>query len=385
MAKNNFLSWSKTASDNADVGGINIAEGCPAPNVNNGMRETMAQLRRDVDPGMRYVVKTGNYTAVANDTGAVHRYTATATLSLSAASILGANWAYVIMADGGDVTIDPNGAELINGESTLVLPDGYTTAVICDGSNFRAFDGFSAIEAKQNALQPFEDVASAATTDIGAAPSQNIRITGTTTITSLGTAEAGTFRRLRFAGAVTLTYNGASLILQRGTSITTTANATIEAISLGGGVWFCLNYEAPGEFFTRWVEYTPVFVGFGTPTNVKFRSRRVGSCLEVEGSFTSGSSTIDTGSASLGFNGVSGGLSIDSFWTSAVTVLGPAATTVVGAQAYGVLGVGGDGVLKFGANTASGRAGLTPIEGSGLIASGDTIAFRASVPIQGWQ
>lgn len=39
--------------------------------------------------------------------------------------------------------------------------------------------------------QPFADVASATTTDLGAVASDNVRITGTTTITSFGTVGGG--------------------------------------------------------------------------------------------------------------------------------------------------------------------------------------------------
>lgn len=87
------------------------------------------------------------------------------------------------------------------------------------------------------------DVASAATTSIGAALSNNIRITGTTTITSLGTADAGITRTLRFASALTLTYNATSLILPGGGSITTATNDTAELLSLGSGNWFCKVYN----------------------------------------------------------------------------------------------------------------------------------------------
>lgn len=37
--------WSTSASSNTAVGAVNIAEGCPAANMNNAMREVMAQLR----------------------------------------------------------------------------------------------------------------------------------------------------------------------------------------------------------------------------------------------------------------------------------------------------------------------------------------------------
>ncbi len=87
------------------------------------------------------------------------------------------------------------------------------------------------------------DVASAATTNIGAATSNNVRITGTTTITSFGTADAGITRFVRFAAALTLTYNGTSLILPGGQNILTVADDTAEFLSLGSGNWVCLSYK----------------------------------------------------------------------------------------------------------------------------------------------
>lgn len=65
------------------------------------------------------------------------------------------------------------------------------------------------------------DLASAATTDIGAQLTNFLRITGTTTITSFGTNYKGP-RFLRFEGVVTLT-NSSTLILPGGANITTAA------------------------------------------------------------------------------------------------------------------------------------------------------------------
>jgi microcystin-dependent protein len=86
------------------------------------------------------------------------------------------------------------------------------------------------------------NVASSATTDIGSVASDNLRITGTTTITSLGTAAAGVRRFLRFAGALTLTHSS-SLILPGGENITTAENDTACMLSLGSGNWIALFYE----------------------------------------------------------------------------------------------------------------------------------------------
>lgn len=79
------------------------------------------------------------------------------------------------------------------------------------------------------------DVASSGTTNIGAAASNNVRITGTTTITAFDTVDAGIRRNVRFAAALTLTHNGTSLILPGGVTITTVADDTAEFLSLGSG------------------------------------------------------------------------------------------------------------------------------------------------------
>ncbi len=86
-------------------------------------------------------------------------------------------------------------------------------------------------------------VPSAATTAIGAVTvlSNNILISGTTPITSFGTADAGIDRYLRFATGLTLT-NNLNIILPGGASITTAQNDTAHFVSRGGGVWFCRNY-----------------------------------------------------------------------------------------------------------------------------------------------
>lgn len=86
------------------------------------------------------------------------------------------------------------------------------------------------------------DIASASTTDIGAATGNFVHVTGTTTITALGTIQAGTRRIVRFAGALTLTHNATSLILPTGANITTAANDVATFVSEGSGNWCCVNY-----------------------------------------------------------------------------------------------------------------------------------------------
>lgn len=86
------------------------------------------------------------------------------------------------------------------------------------------------------------DIASATTTDIGASTGNYVNVTGTTTITGLGTVQAGTRRIVQFSGALILTHNATSLILPSAANIGTTVGDTAEFISLGAGNWKCTRY-----------------------------------------------------------------------------------------------------------------------------------------------
>lgn len=86
------------------------------------------------------------------------------------------------------------------------------------------------------------DIASATTTDIGAATGEFVDVTGTTTITGLGTIAAGIVRTIRFTGALTLTHNATSLILPGSANITTANGDVAQFRSLGSGNWKCVGY-----------------------------------------------------------------------------------------------------------------------------------------------
>jgi uncharacterized cupin superfamily protein len=102
------------------------------------------------------------------------------------------------------------------------------------------------------------NIASATTTDIGAATGNLVHITGTTTITGLGTIQGGTERTVVFDGILILT-NSANIILPGNVSITTGAGDTAIFRSEGAGVWRCISYMRYDESYTN---YTPSFTGF---------------------------------------------------------------------------------------------------------------------------
>jgi hypothetical protein len=86
-------------------------------------------------------------------------------------------------------------------------------------------------------------IASASSINLGAATGSNLHITGTTTITSLGTVAAGVERRVIFDGALTLTHNATSLVLPGNANITTAAGDSAVFISEGSGNWRCVSYN----------------------------------------------------------------------------------------------------------------------------------------------
>lgn len=99
------------------------------------------------------------------------------------------------------------------------------------------------------------DLPSATTTDIGGAAGRFVDVTGTTTITGFGTSAAGTWKLVRFTGALTLTHNATKLILPGGANITTATGDALLAVSLGAGNWVVLLYQRAAALAPS---YTPV-------------------------------------------------------------------------------------------------------------------------------
>lgn len=104
-------------------------------------------------------------------------------------------------------------------------------------------DAVREIMAQWAALLATDSIASDTTTDLSTVDAECVTITGTTTITGLGTLKAGALKFLTFAAALTLTHNASSLILPGGANITTSANACAVAKSLGSGNWQVLFYQ----------------------------------------------------------------------------------------------------------------------------------------------
>lgn len=95
-------------------------------------------------------LKTTNYTVIATDRGGalVANSASALTFSLTAAATLGAGFTCAVRnINTGVLTVDPSGAELVAGLSTLILLQGQSAVLTCTGTEWRALlpDRFSAL------------------------------------------------------------------------------------------------------------------------------------------------------------------------------------------------------------------------------------------------
>lgn len=97
---------------------------------------TAAAARTNLLVAEKVLAKSANYTLVAADRSSLVRCSAAITLALPAAATAGDGWYFDVSADGGDVTIDPNGSETVDGSATLTIPKGATARIKCNATAF---------------------------------------------------------------------------------------------------------------------------------------------------------------------------------------------------------------------------------------------------------
>lgn len=126
----------------------------------------------------------------------------------------------------------PSGVQALTGGE--IVSGGWTCATY-DGTQYvLRTSGFLA-----PGVGPVTTLASAGTTDLGTIASHNVSITGTTGITAFGSTASATFPayKLKFTGALTITYNASSMITPGAQDVLTAANDTATALYLGSGNW----------------------------------------------------------------------------------------------------------------------------------------------------
>lgn len=90
-------------------------------------------------------------------------------------------------------------------------------------------------------------IPAASTIELGASTGETVQVSGSATITSLGTGVTnGRWRRVIFHGACTLV-NSANILLPNGENITTSAWDCATFVHIAGNVWICTDYIKYGE------------------------------------------------------------------------------------------------------------------------------------------
>lgn len=209
-------------------------------------------------------------------------------------------------------------------------------------------DNLRAIQTAVRYMLARDTIASATTCDLGSKDSQSLSVTGTTTITGLGTVSEGIRKKVFFAGALTLTHNATSLILPGGASITTAAGDTAEFESEGSGNWRCL-------WYTR-ASGAAVVSGF-VDGSAASPSIYFGSDTDT-GLYRSGTNTLNVSA---------GGASRVSISDTAIAINSATTTTIQPTAA--TTGSANDVIIGGGNSTGSNQAGDVLIK-PGLPASG---------------
>ena len=145
------------------------------------------------------------------------------TITLPSIATVAAGFVFTARNAGtGTITWDGDSADTINGAANTLFAPGDNGLFISNTT------GWAVLLSRPSYANKGTDIASATTTNIWASAGELNHITGTTTITSFGTANrAGEIRELIFDDAVTLTHNASTLVIPGGANYTTAAGDVI--------------------------------------------------------------------------------------------------------------------------------------------------------------
>jgi hypothetical protein len=134
MTKSTVSAWDSTATNNTDVGGINIAEGCPASNVNNGMREMMAQVATQFGLVNYKGADIASATTVDLSAATGNAVDITGSNAITGLGTVPAGQVFILQFDGAP-TLTHNGTSLkLLGEADIIAAAGDIAVVVSEGS-----------------------------------------------------------------------------------------------------------------------------------------------------------------------------------------------------------------------------------------------------------
>ena len=190
MTKANITQYDSTPSNNADINDINIAENCPASNINNAIRELMAHLK-NVDTGSQALTAlsvTGETTLASH-------------INMGDGDIikLGASADLQIQHDGSDSKITDSGA------GNLILDSDGTEVRIMNGSEFMGrFQNNDAVKLFFDNSKKFETTSSGIDVTGGITADGEIDVassSSTSTISATASGSANLVMGTNFSGS----------------------------------------------------------------------------------------------------------------------------------------------------------------------------------------
>jgi hypothetical protein len=189
---------------------------------------------------------TSAYTVTIDDATkilAVNATSAAVTITLLSAVTAGDGFEVTVKKTDSSVnavTIDGNGAETIDGDTTFLLTaKDQTVTTRSDGANWQVTSSY-AVAAGIVKWAKGADIASPAGGALTLGTDGNyFDITGTNAITSIGTVGVGTVVKLHFDAALTLTHHATDLVLPNAEDVVTVAGDEFEFIEYASGDWRC--------------------------------------------------------------------------------------------------------------------------------------------------
>jgi hypothetical protein len=257
MPELSSTTYSEVDASNNQAAPNGMPEGMPPSGVNDSWRAAMGAIKRSYDRD-----HAGAWCTVGGTGNAV-----TLTFAAAPASyVQGEKYAFkATAANTGATSVNVNGlgaksvfrkspagaatpctgGEIQNGDIVELEYDGTQLQLLNVAASAFVGGTLTANTAMSGAAfnEASGTIASAAITDLSTVQANYVTVTGTTTISSLGTLPAGAERTLEFAGALVLAYNATSFILPGGQTISTVIGDVAVFRSEGGGNWRCTSYE----------------------------------------------------------------------------------------------------------------------------------------------
>ena len=274
MADISASSWSETDGSNNSSAPTGAPEGMAPSGLNDVLRAHQGAVKRFYNHINATGTTGGTATALtltysvapaAYVNGDVYTFALNANIGAAATLNVNALGAKAIYKWDGTAWAAVAASDYLSGQILMAAYNSIADKFYVVGPDIRStIAGTKTFSAAVN-LALGSNIASATTTDIGAATGNTVHVTGTTTITGLGTVAAGTTRTVIFDGALTLTHNGTSLILPGAANIATAAGDVATFVSEGSGNWRCTQYQrtlyAPDGEQTVYATTTAVSTG----------------------------------------------------------------------------------------------------------------------------